>query len=141
MIDNNSLSVHYSPVCFKCATVPPSHQDKISQYLHEVHLRYIFTVLFCLTQRHTLTISGHRTRPRRGVCHCLTLYCIVIQLHVLFHMTTCSGPDETASYPLWLILTIVCKRSEDAGLQESCLFLWRRAVRALEGNKRVEFKS
>lgn len=79
---------------------------------HKISLFLFFTVLFCLSRRHTINVSGRRTRPQRSVRHWISL--------LFSSMTVCSGPGETAWCPLWLILTIVCNCSGDAGLQGSC---------------------
>lgn len=53
-------------------------------YLHLMpHISYTF-LLHTHTCTHTLYLLGHTADPQGDVCHWLTLYGIVIQLHILF---------------------------------------------------------
>lgn len=92
----------------KCRTVLSKHQEKRSKCFpwnpSPISLLLSFFVshsLISYTQTHTFPLhthtecfSGHTTGPQRGVCHCLTLYRIGIQLHVLFAWQDILAPME-----------------------------------------------
>lgn len=122
-------------MALKCRTVLPKHQDKRSKFLHEIPFLSLFChpflshIAFSLTLKHTFSLHTHtQTLPislgshdwspeRRLSLPDIVSYCYSAPRSI--RMTRYSGPDETASYPLWLILRssansvgmLVCRRA------------------------------